>query len=312
MIWVEKYKYFLVLFLLLLGALGGRYFLTTKTTGRTTLSPPKEPTLLPVKSEYIYESIASRLKSKGVSLFPIKDKVLSQIFPESKFWQFNDEEGNVLYLADGTDKIEHNVVNNEVLTDKMVALATTEADLDEDGEKELVAFTIVKFQDAALCCDQKRFLGIFKKIEKGRWKLIKEIELEVPYGGQHKGKIKALMINNLPIIQLEIEGNYHNGLESSTVEWYVLKNDQIKKIWQENIFYNTDNVGTYPKEAMNNYQAYFELEPSGHGRYPKIKLIKIYIKKHGRNLETPEQEEIYYLWNPNKERFESSNTSKVL
>lgn len=310
-----RYKLLVILITILISGAG--YFLWQHTHRKSENPQTEQPnqqlrkwrTQEEIKSFSTYQTLYAQLNSQGVSLSPLaKEEILSQIFPKSKFWLFTNRNGETLYLADGEDKTARSVISDEVLTDKVVALTTTKADLNRDGGEELIAFTIIKFQDVALCCDQKRFFSIFQKTEEGKWKLTTEANLEVFYGGEHKGKTKTVMMDNLPIIQLEIEGDYHNGLKSSTVDWYVLEGEQIRRIWHENISYNTDNVGTYPKEAMDNYEASFALEPEKGLDFPNIRVIKTYTKKAGENFKNAKREEIYYLWDKERKLFQFAIT----
>lgn len=311
MIWVGRNKLLVILFTILISGAG--YFLWQHTQRKSENSQKEQPnqqlrkwrTQEEIKSSYTYQTLYAQLNSQGVSLSPLaKEEILSQIFPKSKFWLFTNRNGETLYLADGEDKTARSVIGDEVLTDKVVAVTTTKADFNRDGREELIAFTIIKFQDVALCCDQKRFLSIFEKTEEGKWKLITEANLEVFYGGEHTGKIKTVMMDNLPIIQLEIEGDYHNGLKISTVEWYISEGEQIRRIWHEGLSYNTDNVGTYPKEAMDNYEGSFEVERGKGLGFPKIRFIKTYTKRAGKNLKNAQREEMYYLWDKERKLFQ--------
>lgn len=311
-----RYKLLVILTILISGA----GFLLWQHAHRTSENPQTEQpsqqlrtwrTQEEIKSSYTYQTLYTQLSSQGVSLSPLaKEEILSQIFPKSKFWLFTNRSNETVYLADGKDKTARSVISDEVLTDKVVAVTTTKADLHRDGGEELIAFTIIKFQDVALCCDQKRFLSIFKRTEEGRWKLTTEANLEVFYGGEHKGKIKTVMMDNLPIIQLEIEGEYHNGLKSSTEEWYILEGEQIRSIWHENLSYNTDNVGTYPKEAMDNYEGSFEVELEKGLGSSTIRFIKTYTKRAGKNLNNAKREEIYYQWDKARKLFQLAIASQ--
>lgn len=311
MIWVGRNKSLVILFTILISGAG--YFLWQHTHRKSENSQKEQPnqqlrkwrTQEEIKSSYTYQTLYAQLNSQGVSLSPLaKEEILSQIFPKSKFWLFTNRNGETLYLADGDDKTARSVISDEVLTDKIVAVTTTKADFNRDGREEFIAFTIIKFQDVALCCDQKRFLSIFQKTQEGKWKLTTEVNLEVFYGGEHRGKIKIVMMDNLPIIQLEIEGDYHNGLKSSTVEWYISEGEQIRRIWHEGLSYNTDNVGTYPKESMDNYEGSFEVERGKGLGFHKIRFIKTYTKRAGENLKNAQREEMYYLWDKERKLFQ--------
>lgn len=312
MIWVGKYKYTLVLFALITLALGWLYFAYHKPKGVLNSEPARE-TDKQVKSarmnfSYIYQNIYDELQSRGIIPRLLKNhEILSQIFPKSKIWQFTNEQGNTSYLIEGEDKTARNVINDQLLTDKIVDFGFLEADLDGNKENELVAFTIASFKETALCCSEKRFVDIFKKTTEGKWLLLKEKELEVYYGGKHTGKIKRRKIADFPALEVIIDGYYYNGLKTSTVEWYLWQNGDFKQIWREHLFYNTDAIGTFSREAMDNYQAYFELVPKEGGKYPEIKVVKTYTRKRGRDLEDRQYEEIYYLWNETKGEFEKES-----
>lgn len=310
MISVGRYKLLVILFTVLISAAG--YFLWQNTHKKPENSQTEQPnqqlrkwrTPEEIKPSYAYEALYSQLSSQGVSLFPLENhEILSQIFPKSKIWKFTSKEGYTSYLADGEDKIERNVINDQALTDKLVGFNSLETDFDGDRERGLIAFTIINFKDVALCCNEKRFLNIFKKNKERKWTLLKEKELEVYHGGKHTGKIRIIPLEGFSVIEIIIDGYYYNGLKTSTVEWYIWQGKDFKQIWREHLFYNTDNVGTYPQEARENYQASFELEPEEDSEYPKIKLVKTYTKKQGKTLKNAKQEEIYYRWNEDKREF---------
>lgn len=303
MIWAGKYKYKLVFLALIILALGWLYFSKGDVLHKSGSVLNSESTRH--TSSYIYQNIYDNLQLEKTVLTPLENhEILSQIFPKSRIWKFTSKEGDTSYLADGEDKAERNAVSDQVLTDKIVGFNTLQTDFDGDKEEELIVFTIINFKDVALCCNEKRFLDIFKKNKEGKWRLVKEKEFEVYYGGKHRGKMKVVTLRDPPIIEIIIDGYYYNGLKTSTVEWYLWQREDFKQIWREHLFYDTDAVGTFPEEAMKNYQADFELEEKENEDYPRIKLIKNHTKRNGRNLSTPEEEVIYYVWDREKLTFE--------
>ena len=315
---VEKYK--LVSLLLITLFLGWLYFPKEDAL-------PKPESILEIKPigqvdgqvksaitapSYLYQNIYEKLQSEGIVLTPIKNhEIISQIFPKSKIWKFVTEKRNTFYLADGPDKTESNAVNGQVLTDKTIDFNTLQTDFGDDKEEELIAFTIINFKDVALCCNEKRFLNFFKKNKEGKWVTLKEKELEVYYGGKHTGKITTVTLGEFSVIEVIIEGYYFNGLKISTVEWYLWQEEDFKQIWRAHLFYNTDTVGTFPKEAMDNYQAEFEMEEKGEEDYPRIKLVITYTKRNGQNLSIPEEEIISYVWDRERLVFEKTKITST-
>lgn len=123
---MEKYSKQIIITIALLFSLsfiGRRYLLGQSTPvdlgdilneNELHTSSLKEKPNLTENNSYHYEDFYHQLQSEGIIITKIQNNnILSQIFPRSKFWQFTNKKGQNLYLADGEDKTEINVINDQ-------------------------------------------------------------------------------------------------------------------------------------------------------------------------------------------------------
>lgn len=247
------------------------------------------------KNDYQYKPWYKRLVEKGTRLIEDNNPVLLQIFPDGKVWKVSGNKEYDGYLVESPTHTSRSAVDDRILTDKIVDFHETVL------VDKLFVLSIMHFSDAPHCCNQIRLLSVFRK-EGSSWSKVRDLKIPTANGGFHKGRIEAFELMGLPTVEVKIFGSYFNGLETTRVLWFSWNGQDFKEIWDHNIAYNTDVVGTFPDERIhNNYHESYQL--SEDEILPLIEVTRFYTKRNNKLLDVPETEISKYYWSNNQSKF---------